>query len=238
MYRAAKPTAVVAATLVAGCLTLAGCSDEPATRAGASSSEEDTGAPARLQGNGTLLSPGTYAFSFFTNPGVTTPDALVDVPEGFVQGDDANDWYVVSTDEDAFLGLWTVGRVERDACFRPTHDSVDPGPEVEGLADALVTQESTDATEPAPVTLDAFEGLYLELVGPSDLDACDATPGLWTDPGGRGIFSDHQVDHLWILDGDGQRLVVDASYGPTATPDEREALTAMVESLHFVAADQ
>ena len=232
MNRTARRATVVV-VLVAACPALAGCSDDPETGPGSAST--GTEPPVHLRGNETVLSPGTYAFSFITNPGVTTPDALVDVPEGFVQGGEGNDWYIVSTDEDAFLGLWTVGKVERDACLRPTHDSVTPGPAVEELADALAAQESTDATEPEPVTLDAYDGLYLELTGPSDLGACDAAPGLWTDPGGRGLFSDEQVDHLWILDGDGQRLVVDASYGPTATADERDALTAMVDSLHFVA---
>jgi hypothetical protein len=50
--------------------------------------------------------------------GVEPPDALVKVPSGFLGG---ADWYVMSPDGDAFLGLWTVGKVQRDACLRPRH---------------------------------------------------------------------------------------------------------------------
>ena len=41
---------------------------------------------------------------------------------------------------------------------------------------------------------------------------------------------------MWILDIDGQRIVVNAANGPTSTASERDKLTSMVESLEFVAA--
>jgi hypothetical protein len=41
------------------------------------------------------------------------------------------------------------------------------------------------------------------------------------------------VDKIWILDADGQRLVVDASYAPTATAAEVDALGAMISSIDF-----
>jgi len=40
---------------------------------------------------------------------------------------------------------------------------------------------------------------------------------------------------LWILDVEGQRLVVNAAYSqPKSTPAQIEKLTAMVESVKFV----
>ncbi len=181
-------------------------------------------------GEEAAVAPGTHRISFLAKPGVETPQALVEVPSGFEDGDD---WYVVSHDGDAFLGLSMVGRVQRDACLRPLHDGAAPGPSVEDLAAALVAQKSTRASVPKPVTLAGSRGLYVELAGPHDLRACDADPGLWD---GRGIYKDDQVDEVWILDVDGQRLVVDAAYGPTSTASERDQLTSMVESLQFVAA--
>jgi hypothetical protein len=164
---------------------------------------------------------------------VQTTDALVDVPSGF---DDGGDWYVVSHDSDAFLGLWTVGKVQRDACLRPRNDYVTPGPSVEDLADALVAQKSTRASAPKPVTIAGYRGLYVELASPHDVGRCDQTPGLWGDPGERGIYSDDQIDRVWILDVEGQRLVVNAAHGPTATTSEIDNLTSMVKSLEFAAA--
>jgi hypothetical protein len=49
----------------------------------------------------------------------------------------------------------------------------------------------------------------------------------------RGIYSDDQVDRVWILDVDGQRRVVNAAYGPRSTAAERDKLTSMVRSLKF-----
>jgi hypothetical protein len=43
------------------------------------------------------------------------------------------------------------------------------------------------------------------------------------------------VDRLWILDVDGQTLVVDAAYGPETPTTVRNELMAVVETLEFVA---
>jgi hypothetical protein len=52
---------------------------------------------------------------------------------------------------------------------------------------------------------------------------------------GRRAGSLLQCLSSWILDVDGQRLVVDASYGADAITEQRDQLAAMVESLEFVA---
>ena len=109
-------------------------------------------------------------------------------------------------------------------------DLVKPGPSVEDLADALVAQKATSSTEPEVVSLAGYDGVYLELTGPPDLGACDERPGLADE---RGLYTDDQVDQLWILDVDGQRLIVDASYGPDTTADQRDDLVAMVDSLEI-----
>jgi len=41
------------------------------------------------------------------------------------------------------------------------------------------------------------------------------------------------VDRLWILDVNGQRLVVDATYSPDTTQAEREQLAGLVGTLRF-----
>jgi hypothetical protein len=244
MIQRPRPAEVAAAILIWLGLLLSGCSDSsegggaPAgtnPSAATSSDPGDAGsdAPPHLAGDDTRLAPGVYQFSFATNPGVQTPDALVKVPSGF---DDGGDWFVVSHDSDAFLGLWTVGKVQRDACLRPRNDYVTPGSSVEDLADALVAQKSTRASAPKPVTVAGYRGLYVELASPRDISRCDQTPRLWGDPGERGIYSDDQIDLVWILDVDGQRLVVNAAHGPTATTSEIDNLTSMVMSLEFAAA--
>jgi hypothetical protein len=242
MKRKEKSSEVAPILVVVIGLLLSSCSDDEPDRAAASadspvaeaSETDDTGAtaPPHLEGDASLLSPGAYEFSVSAWRGRRDPGAVVDVPNGFVDGDD---WYVVSEDQDAFLGLWDTRTVWRDACVRPHHDALAPGPGVADLADALVAQRSTRATPPEPVTFAGREALYLELTGPRDLGRCGPKRGLADT---RGIYTDGQVDLLWIVDVDGQRLVVDASYGPTATAEERDAVTAMAESLRFEAAGE
>jgi hypothetical protein len=43
-----------------------------------------------------------------------------------------------------------------------------------------------------------------------------------------------QVDRLWVLDVDGQRLVVDATHSPDATPADRDELARVAEPLKFL----
>jgi hypothetical protein len=243
MNRHPRPPEVVPAALVTLGLLLSGCtssSDSGATPAGtrpaastpSGPSDPPSAAPQHLfdVSSPASLAPGTYQFSVAADTGVDNPEALVEVPSGFNSG---SDFYVVSSDSDAFLGLWAVVKVQHDACLRPAHDSFTPGPSVEALATALVTQKSTRAAAPKPVTLAGYQGLYVELASPHDISKCDKYPTLWD---GRGIYGDDQVDRVWIVDVDGQRVVVNTAYGPTSTASEREKLTSMVKSLTFVAA--
>jgi hypothetical protein len=162
---------------------------------------------------------------------MASPDAVITVPAGF---NGAPDWYVVSHDGGEFLGLWAVGQVVRDACTRGPTRLFDPGPSVDDLADALVAQKSTRASVPKPVTLAGYDGLYVELASPDDIGRCRQTGLLWGDPGGRCICSPGQVDRVWILDVDGQRLVVDAAYSVNSTAADRDKLSSMIESFAFV----
>lgn len=237
-----RRTAAAGSAALAALATVAACTSTDAstdaadttnTRPPTSTHTSGSTAPDRLfvEDSKTPLAAGTYQFSFYAEPDVDTPDAHVEVPSGYEHD---NVWYVVSHDGSEFLGLWTVGQVDRDACLHGERDSFDPGTSVDDLAKALVAQKSTRASVPEPVTLAGHDGLYVEVAGPRYLSTCP-TPGLWTDPGGRGIYNDGQVDRVWILDVDGQRLVVDAAYSARSTASDRDDLTSMVESLEFVA---
>lgn len=215
--------ALLAAAALASCEDSA-TSDEPSPAAAAPSHLPD------VSETHTMLAPATYQFSFHAI--ADTPEALLDVPAGYET--DAP-WFVVSHDGGEYLGLWTVGYVDRDACAHGETDSYPPGTSVQNLADALVAQASTRATKPRPVTLDGYDGLYLEIHGPKHMATCaDEEAGLWSEPGGRGIYSDGQVDLVWILDVDGQRLVVDGAYSAGSTAAEIAAVRAMAESVRFV----
>jgi hypothetical protein len=225
-----RRTAAAASAALAGLVTVAAaCTSTDATTGDDSTNTSASDAPLHLvEGPTTPLAAGAYQFSVFANPGVEVPDAVVQVPSGF---DDEAAWYIVSPDQQEFLGLWTVGLVDRDACRDGGDDAFDPGPSVEDLSDALVAQRSTRAAAPEPVTHAGHRGLSDELHSPADMSRCDPQTGLWGDPGGRGIYNDGQVDLVWILDVDGQRVVVNAAYTPKSSASDIDKLTSMVESL-------
>ncbi len=150
------------------------------------------------------------------------------------------------------FGVWDVGRVFRDPCQWVGQD-YDPGPSVDDLVAALVAQPMRNATEPAGVTLAGYSGKYLEWSVPADMksstwtdfDACDIDPSdvihrnfnswLGNGMGNRYQQVAGQVDRLWVLDVDGQRLVIDATYSEDTTAADRDELGSVVASIRFIA---
>jgi hypothetical protein len=207
---------IASAIVVVLCLAASACDAESSSEPGSIARPSESSS-----------TEGLTRLSFVVQPDMSPVQATVEVADGFAPGDA---WYVVSGDGDAFLGLWTADEVARDACIGPDDEVVTPGPTARDLVDALAAQGSMRSTQPEEVSLAGYDGFYLELTGPPDMGACDKGKGLTHE---RGIYSDSQVDLLWILDVEGQRLVVDASHGPTASDSEIEALDAMVGSLAF-----
>ena len=197
-------------------------------------------------------SPSTPAPS--SDPGVRTIDGEVlgggdypaftlEVPATF----SANGPFVTR----GFLGVsvWDVGEVPRDPCHWQDTMS-DPGPTVDDLVEALTAQRYRHATEPTDVTLGGYQGRLLELsvpedwvvTGDADFEGCDVEPSndhrdfvswLGNGEGERYMLVAGQIERVWVVDVDGQRLVVDATYQPETPEDVRDELMGIVESIRF-----
>jgi hypothetical protein len=128
-------------------------------------------------------------------------------------------------------------------------------PGVDDLVAALVDQSMRNATKPLDVNLAGYSGRYLEWSVPIDMkssapaefDDCYADPSdgqrNFTGFTGNGIGNRFQqvpgqVDRLWVLDVDGHRLLVDATYSPDTSPTDRQQLQQIVESLRFIVPQQ
>jgi hypothetical protein len=197
-------------------------------------------ATALTAGPHTALVMGTGTYPGYT---VTVPDGWFDV---------AGNHFVIKypTVGGPVLGLsiWDVGQVFRDPCHWQGQ-GFDPGPSVGALVAALVAQPMRNATGPTDGTLAGYKGQYLELSVPADLksstwtnfDACDADEGgshdfqgwLGNGMGNRYEQVPGQVDRLWVLDVNGQRLVVDATYSPDTSAADRNQLHVLARSLRF-----
>jgi hypothetical protein len=147
------------------------------------------------------------------------------------------------------VSVWDVGDVPTDPC-RWKGSLTTPGPSVEDLVTAFLAQKQRNATTPTDVVLDGHPGRYLEwtvpadavVTGDADFVGCD-DPGnghsdfvSWLGRGGQGERYHQvagQVDRLWVLDVDGQRLVVDATYSPDTTEADRTELQQVVDSIRF-----
>lgn len=175
------------------------------------------------------------------------PGYAVDVPDGWSAVDGL---FMVKSGADVVgMSVWDVAQVPGDPChWKRTMSAV--GPTVDDLVDALSSQQLRDPTEPSDITLAGHRGRYLELSVPSDwivtgdanFKGCD-DPGnghqdfvswLGRDAGDRWQQVAGQVDRIWVLEVDGQTLLVDATYTPATSEAVREELDQVVASLRFV----
>lgn len=194
-----------------------------------------------------------------TDPDATSIDGTVfgtgDYPGYMVQAPSRwsapDDHFVVKSGSGVLgLSVWDVDQVAVNPCHW-RGNLVDPGPSVDDLVAALFAQEMRDATSPTDVTLGGYDGQYLEwsvpsdmvVTGDADFEGCDVQPSnghrdfvSWTGNGEGERYQQvaGQVDMLWVLDVDGQRLVVDATYAPDTTETDRTELGRVVTSLRFV----
>ena len=114
-----------------------------------------------------------------------------------------------------------------------------PGPSVDDLATALAGLPSIEVTAPTDITIDGYRGKQLTLTAPSDMTGCTLSPDgnllIWELPlGARVGMTRGEVDRVWILDVDGQRLVIVAPERPGALNDASKAeVQAVLDSIRI-----
>jgi hypothetical protein len=194
------------------------------------------------------FSAGTYAFSFplLDAPGMPFPTVAITVPDGWNSYKDFAVQSLAGTPRERVVSFWNVDKVYANGCHWLGLPLIDPGPTVAGLATVLAQRPLRNATAPVAVSLGGSTGEYLGWSVPADIDfsSCDRLPGdtqgffeSWT---GLGPATDRyqqapgQVDQLWILDVAGHRLVIDATYLPGSTGQDRSDLQQIVGSIRFM----
>ena len=135
------------------------------------------------------------------------------------------------------LAFWEVQSVFNNPCKAGKH-GVDPGPTVADLARALSAQPLRAGSNPVPVTVAGYHGLYVETSVPAHIDFGTCQDGYfdsWISTGGGGRYQQGpgQRDSLWILDVGGYRLVIDGEHMPGATQAQIDEITGMVKTLTF-----
>ena len=177
------------------------------------------------------------------------PTYTVAVPHGWLATGDGH--FVTHSGDGVVIGfgVWEVMTVPTDPCHWKAH-LVDPGPTVDDLVRALLAQATRHATKPTDVTLAGYAGKYLEwsvptglvVTGDADFKGCDIQDNghldfvSWMSYGGGERYQQvaGQIDQLWVLDVNGQRLVVDATHSSNAPAALKAELATMIQSIRFV----
>jgi hypothetical protein len=176
----------------------------------------------------TSLEPGTYSMPLLSGDGATR--AIVEVPGGYT-----NHFSVIGSD-DGDLAFWgSVTQVDTDPCLGGKH--VGAGTSVHDLASLLVAQRHMRTSQPVPVTIGGYHGVYVKSTAPADIQRCrDGLVTMYSDGGtwlrqdvSRGIFE------AWILKVRGQRVVGGTRLLPDAAHGAE--LSHMVESAEFAVAE-
>jgi hypothetical protein len=107
------------------------------------------------------------------------------------------------------------------------------GPTVDDFANALAQHPLLDVTDPVDVTLAGYSGKYIDLQVPTDISACPTSYFPWE--GGRSLYAqgpDHRW-HLWILDVDDVRVVIQTGDYAGTAPQRQTELVAIVNSIRI-----
>ena len=183
---------------------------------------------------GTRLEPGPYVVSVEDAPAAPVLPVLT-VPEGYSAIEDGIG--VISANDERFVWVWNIELVDTHPCDALGHPAA-VGPSTADLANALASQPLRDGTEPVPVSIGNYDGYYVEVSIPDDIDIAECHGGQFDSwPGRAQTGGAGQVDMLWILDVEGQRITFDASYAASASPAEVQELEDMVSSATFATAE-
>ena len=155
-----------------------------------------------------------------------------EVGEGLIGRDDNED-----PANFAVVGSSTVANIWADRC-QWTGTELDPpvGPTVDDLATAFGTVWGPGATAPVDVVLDGFAGKHMVLTVPTDIDFADCDQGEfrgWSDNTGccRYYQGPGQIEEVWILDVDGERILVRTSYFPELSAQARAEQQQVIDSI-------
>ena len=148
-----------------------------------------------------------------------------------------NGWGVIKGDPIFGLIFMNVANIYSDSC--PSVQVNPPvGPTVDDLASAWASMPGFNATAASDVTVDGFDGKYIELTVP-DYNEKDCTYGMFNllrEAGSHGDYwaqGPNQHHQLWILDVDGTRLVIGATYFPNTSQQDRADLKEILNSIQI-----
>ena len=249
-FKVILAAAAVIAVIVAGISLLprndaaVGGPSSASPSAGPLTSPSASGPPAisEFPGVSDDVAPGTYVWS----AGATTPaDVTFTLPAGWTSR-----YGIPNKDRggpgEIAVGNWMIANVYTDPCqWQGSLLSPGVGPTVDDLATALAAQKDRNATEPTDVMLGGYPAKRVELSIPADLDPVSCDEGAirtWVAPGEDTALVDNtqnlgmhpgQLNVTYIVDVNGERLVIDTWHMPGTSAADLAELDAILASMRI-----
>ena len=188
------------------------------------------------------VAPGTYKWSA---GGATPADITFTVPAGWTSR-----FGIPNKDRggpgEIAVGNWIIANVYADPC-RWNDSLLSPavGPTIDDLATALVAQKDRNATAPTDVMLGGYPAKRVELSIPADLDPATCDSGVirtWVAPGEDTVLVGDsqdlgmhpgQLNVVYIVDVNGERLVIDTWHMPGTSAADLAELDAILASMRI-----
>jgi hypothetical protein len=232
MHSARRPLVLFGVALcLAACATASSPSTEPTPEPTMASASASTLVPALADQD--PLDAGRYTVD--AGPGF---NVTVDVPSGWSanggwvvigpQGNDEPDGMAIRF-YSGTLNLYNNPASTADGQLEPP-----VGPTVDDLVQAIVAHPAWTASEPTAVAIDGNSGQLVQVTIPSDAEfTADDQFMLFVDSDGGQVWgwAPGQTFDLYIVDVDGQRLVIDAFHFPGTAEDDLEAQREVVDSV-------
>ena len=189
------------------------------------------------------LPEGPYVLSA---PGGSGPQITLTIPAPGWDGDPTGGTLVKNDQSDPPDGAALIGpfigefHVYGDPCQWSTTMPETPATTVDEFVAAMTAQASRDASAPVDITVDGHAGKSVTLHVPDDavFSECDQGYfGSWGSGGESTPARYHQgpgqIDELWILDMNGELIVLDAMYGAETPAEHVDELRAILGSMKF-----
>jgi hypothetical protein len=194
------------------------------------------------------LAAGTYVMTPFAGPnaeGMCMPQATgcaespaddsirvtLTVPDGFEAPTRPSLALIFGPGGETGLVVLRGGRLYGDPCHTTPPPDIAVGPTVADFVDALVRHPDLDVTAPADVTLAGYEGKYVDLQLPADTSECTPSGQFWPfEPGMYAQGPSHRW-HLYILDVEGTRVVIQVMDYARTSAEDLAKLQSIVDSI-------
>jgi hypothetical protein len=197
----------------------------------ASPSPQPTPRGTIVEGNPVVLEPGTYvtADPFLVRVTLTVPAGW----NGHLGGP-----YMTQLTGPGEVLVFVFDKVYADPChFDQGLLNPLPGPTVDDLATALTAVPGLDTTTPTEVTFGGYAGKQLTITAPASFGGCTLSPegyALWELPlGALYTMGPGQGDRVWIIDVEGERVVVDASAIEGKSADVKAEVQGILDSIRL-----